>query len=173
MEEEEKGGMPQGLWDGPSAVQRLPQIPLNPYQQSLERGTSPQPLSVNTVKYWSDFSRVFYHPRSIVQLNEYDLESTLMPFERWDTGEELFSSLDREHDLLDRDLRPFAEESDQLQGIQIITAADDAWAGFAARYMDRLSDEFGKISLWVYGIEDDKQAPRVSSILSNRNDSIV
>ena len=165
MEEEEKAGtMPQGLWDGPSAVQSLPRIPQNPYQQSLEKGTASQPLSIESVRYWSDFNRVFYHPRSIVQLSDYDLESTLMPFERWDTGEELFSSLDREHDLLDRDLRPFAEESDQLQGIQIMTTADDAWAGFAARYMDRLSDEFGKISLWVFGIEDAIRAPSVSPL---------
>lgn len=78
-----------------------------------------------------------------------------MPFEKWDSGEELFNSLDKEHDLLDRDLRPFAEEADQMQGIQLIAGMDDAWGGFAARYMDRLKDEYGKTTIWFWGLEDD------------------
>lgn len=87
-----------------------------------------------------------------------------MPFENWDAGEDLFKSLDKEHDLLDRDLRPFAEEADQMQGIQILAGVDDAWGGFSARYMDRLKDEYGKTTTWFWGVEDDtKTAPRVSS----------
>lgn len=86
-----------------------------------------------------------------------------MPFENWDAGEELFSSLDKEHDLLDRDLRPFAEEADHMQGIQIMGGIDDAWGGFAARYMDRLRDEYGKTTIWFWGLEDNiKGIPRVS-----------
>lgn len=77
-----------------------------------------------------------------------------MPFENWDAGEDLFKSLDKEHDLLDRDLRPFIEEADQMQGIQLLTGVDDAWGGFAARYMDRLKDEYGKTTIWFWGIED-------------------
>lgn len=85
-----------------------------------------------------------------------------MPFEKWDAGEELFMNLDKEHDLLDRDLRPFAEEADQLQGLQVITGTDDAWGGFAARYMDRLRDDFGKKSIWVWALEGTEKGPRVS-----------
>ncbi|KAI9855789.1 MAG: mtDNA inheritance, partitioning of the mitochondrial organelle [Vezdaea acicularis] len=157
---QEGQAMPQGLWDGPTTIQSQPSIELNSYQRSLEDGLTPPALSPETVKYWSDFNRIYYHPRSIVQLNEYELNSSLMPFEKWDAGDELFASLDREHDLLDRDLRPFAEECDQMQGLQLITGADDAWGGFSARYMDRLRDEFGKTSIWVFGIEDGKQERR-------------
>jgi len=86
-----------------------------------------------------------------------------MPFENWNAGEELFNSLDKEHDLLDRDLRPFAEEADQMQGIQLMTGIDDAWGGFASRYMDRLRDEYGKTTVWVWGLEDGiATVPRVS-----------
>lgn len=77
-----------------------------------------------------------------------------MPFESWSTGEDLFNVLDKEHDILDRDLRPFAEESDQMQGIQIMSGVDDAWGGFAAKYMDRLRDEYGKTTVWFWGLED-------------------
>jgi hypothetical protein len=105
---------------------------------------------------------VYFHPKSIVQLNEYELSSTLMPFEGWNVGDELFNSLDKEHDLLDRDLRPFAEESDHMQGIQVIASVDDAWGGFAARYMDRIRDEYGKTAVYVWGLEDSiKSIPRV------------
>ena len=135
------------------------------YQQHLEEGLPAPQLNPQSIRYWSDFSRIFYHPRSIVQLNEYELNSRLMPFEKWDVGEELFSSLDKEHDLLDRDLRPFAEECDQLQGLQLFTGIDDAWGGFAARYMDRLRDEFGKTSIWVWGFEDGARVEREKHML--------
>jgi len=89
-----------------------------------------------------------------------------MPFESWKVGDELFSSLDKEHDLLDRDLRPFAEEADQMQGIQVVASVDDAWGGFAARYMDRIRDEYGKTTVYVWAIEDSiKATPRVVSPL--------
>lgn len=77
-----------------------------------------------------------------------------MPFEQWENGEELFTSLDRDVDLLDRDLRLWAEECDQMQGIKIYTGADDAWGGFASRYTERLRDEYGKLAIWIWGIED-------------------
>jgi Tubulin domain len=145
----------------PVILQNTP-IEQHPYQRSLDQGLDPPELSTETVRYWSDFNRVFYHPRSIIQLNEFELNSVLMPFEKWNTGEELFISLDKEHDLLDRDLRLFAEESDQLQALQIITGVDNAWGGFATRYLERLKDEFGKTSIWIWGLEDSHQNGRVS-----------
>lgn len=84
-----------------------------------------------------------------------------MPFEDWAVGEDLFNTIDREHDLLDRDFRAFAEECDQLKGIQIFTGADDAWAGFAARYIDRLRDEFGKKNIWTWALDSGGKADRV------------
>ncbi|KAG9247243.1 tubulin domain-containing protein [Calycina marina] len=142
------------LWNGRALIQRQAAIEQSAYQQSLEEGLPPPKLTTESVRYWSDFNRVFYSPKSIVQLNEYELNSGLMPFENWTSGEELFDSLDKEHDLLDRDLRPFAEEADHMQGIQIISGVDDAWGGFASKYMDRLRDEYGKTTVWFWGLED-------------------
>ncbi|KAH7038055.1 misato segment II myosin-like domain-containing protein [Microdochium trichocladiopsis] len=142
------------LWSGQPVVHRQQPITPSAYQQSLDAGLAAPELSTSTVKYWSDFSRVYYHPKSIVQLNEFELNSTIMPFEKWHTGEDLFANLDKEHDILDRDLRPFAEESDQMQGLQIITGLDDAWAGFSTRYIERLRDEYGKIPVWVWGVQE-------------------
>lgn len=153
-----------GVWGGGAPVIRpQPAIEPSAYQVALETGAAPPPIEKESVRYWSDFNRVYFHPKSIVQLNEYELSSSLLPFENWDAGEELFNSLDKEHDLLDRDLRPFAEEADQMQGIQIMASMDDAWGGFAAKYMDRLRDEYGKTTVWIWGMEDSiKHTPRVS-----------
>ena len=140
--------------NGPTVVQRQTAIQHNAYQQSLEDGLVPSELTAESVRYWSDFNRVYFHPKSVVQLNEYELNSSLVPFENWNAGEELFNSLDKEHDLLDRDLRPFAEEADHMQGIQLMASVDDAWGGFSARYMDRLRDEYGKTTVWFWGLED-------------------
>jgi len=120
-------------------------------------------LTAADVRFWPDFNRVFYHPRSIVKLHDHELNSTLMPFERWTTGEELFLNLDREHDLLDRDLRPFLEECDQIQGLQMLSNTDDAWGGFAAKYLEQIHDELGKTNAWVFGIEDGKPSETVQA----------
>ena len=141
--------------NGPTVIQRQATIYQSDYLKCLEEGLESPKLTTDSVRYWSDFNRVYFHPKSIIQLNEYDLNSSLMPFENWDAGEELFNSLDKEHDLLDRDLRPFAEEADQMQGIQLLAGVDDAWGGFAARYLDRLKDEYGKTTVWFWGLEDD------------------
>jgi len=90
-----------------------------------------------------------------------------MPFEDWAVGEDLFKELDKEHDLLDRDIRPFAEECDQLRAIQVFTGTDDAWGGFAARYVDKLKDEFGKQGIWVWGLGEGASLPRVCRRLSS------
>ncbi|SMR47369.1 unnamed protein product [Zymoseptoria tritici ST99CH_3D1] len=150
----------QSQWGGNTIPLNLPPIAPSSYQQALDQGLTPPTLSTETVRFWSDYNHLFYHPRSIVQLNEYELNSDLMPFEQWSKGEELFANLDREHDLLDRDLRPFLEECDQLQGIQVLSGIDDAWGGFASKYLERVADELGKGSRWVFGLQDTQRTTR-------------
>ncbi|RDW90120.1 misato family protein [Aspergillus mulundensis] len=159
----------QGLWDGKKVQQQLVPIPQSAYQKSLDTGIPAPQLSSETVRFWSDYNRVFYHPRSIVQLNDYELNSRIMPFEDWSLGEELFNELDKEHDLLDRDVRPFAEECDQLRALQIFTSSDDAWGGFTARYVDRLVDEYGKKAVLVWAIEDGRRTHQNSRLKREMN----
>lgn len=153
---------PTGLWEGMTTTHRQPTIQPSEYQRKLDLGLPTSQLHDADVRYWSDFNRVYYNPKSIVQLNEYELNSQIMPFEDWVAGEDLFRNLDRDFDLLDRDIRPFVEECDHMQGFQILTGANDAWGGFAAKYLDALRDEFGKMSIWCWGIEDSTRVVRVS-----------
>lgn len=93
-----------------------------------------------------------------------------MPFEKWENGEELFMSMDRDADLLDCDVRVWAEECDQMQGIQVFTGGDDAWGGFASKYVERLRDEYGKMPTWAWGIEEEQgKGQRAKQLLRTVN----
>jgi hypothetical protein len=165
-EPEDDGSLERpGVWPSKPIVQRAAPIPQSQYQTHLDAGLEPPPLSTSSVRYWSDYSRVFYHPKSLVQLSEFDVNDTLMPFEKWQVGMDLFEKLEREADLVDRDLRPFAEECDGLQGLQIVTGVDDAWGGWASAWLERLRDDYGKLSIWTWGLGDqggNMSTPRVS-----------
>lgn len=84
----------------------------------------------------------------------------------------MYTSLNKEYDLIDQDFRPFLEECDLLQGVHVLAGVDDCWGGFASRYIDRLRDEVGKVSLWVWGIEDGRVHQRVSAALNLRRGDI-
>ncbi|KAH0490250.1 hypothetical protein TgHK011_001727 [Trichoderma gracile] len=141
------------LWPGKPAVHRQAPLSQNTYQQALDAGLKPGALQPSDVRYWSDYSRVYYHPKSLVQLYDFELGSSIMPFERFETGAELFESLDKEDELVDRDWRPFVEECDQMQGVQVYASLDDAWGGFASAYVERLRDEHPKACIWVWGVQ--------------------
>lgn len=150
--EESDGSQVQ--WNKPAVILQQTPIEKCTYQQNLEQDLQPTSIEPDTVRYWSDYNRVFFHPRSIVQLNEYEVGSAWMPFEKWSVGEELFKTVDKDHDIVERDLRPFIEEADQMQAIQILSSTDDAWGGFAARYLDQVRDEYGKTAVVFWGLED-------------------
>ncbi|KAG9255216.1 tubulin domain-containing protein [Emericellopsis atlantica] len=141
------------LWSGQSVVQKQQPIEQSEYQKNLDAGADTSQLTQNKVRYWSDFSRIYYHPKSLVQLYDYELNSSIRPFERYAAGTELFDSLDKEHDIVDRDMRPFVEECDRMQGIQALATLDDAWGGFSTKYLEALRDEYPKTCIWLWGLQ--------------------
>ncbi|KAM0471635.1 hypothetical protein ACHAPX_009292 [Trichoderma viride] len=142
------------LWHGKTAVHKETAVSAIDYQKALDAGIQPaSKLAASDVRYWSDFSRVYYHPKSLVQLYDFELHSSIMPFERYSMGTELFASLEKEDEIVDRDWRPFVEECDQMQGVQVYTTLDDAWGGFAGSYLEALRDEHPKTCIWVWGLQ--------------------
>ncbi|KAK3900166.1 tubulin domain-containing protein, partial [Staphylotrichum tortipilum] len=136
---------------------------------ALDANAPPPRLTPASIRFFADYSRLFYHPRSVVQLQSHDLNSSLTPFEQYATGEELFRDLDREHDLLDRDLRLFVEEADCMQGVQVFGGVGDAWGGFTARYVERVRDEYGKVGVWVWGVDGEEGGGREKRLLRLAN----
>ncbi|KAM0248156.1 hypothetical protein ACHAQJ_009573 [Trichoderma viride] len=141
------------LWPGKPAIHKQNALSSIDYQRDLDAGVKPGKLTTSDVRYWSDFSRVYYHPKSLVQLYDFELHSSIMPFERFSMGTELFESLEKESEIVDRDWRPFVEECDQMQGVQVFTTLDDAWGGFASSYLEALRDEHPKTCIWVWGLQ--------------------
>ena len=113
------------------------------------------------MRYWSDYNRVYYHPRSIVQAYESDLSPEQKSFHLWSHGEDLFHTMDKENDIFDEQLRLLVEECDQSQGFQMLTSVDNGWGGFASNYVDRIADEMGRKSLWVWTLKGPTPQTRV------------
>ena len=43
-----------------------------------------------TVQYWSDFNRMYYHPKSINTMMQYQFEDEFMPFDIFSYGKNAF-----------------------------------------------------------------------------------
>ncbi|OLL21952.1 Protein dml1 [Neolecta irregularis DAH-3] len=144
-------------WDREIQEQKQPVIETE-YEKILRNevtDSNQQTVPVlSKVETWNDFNRVYYHPRSFVEITEYDLYGELAVLNTYDQGADLFQSLNREYDLFDHDLRSFLEECDSLQGIQVLCSVMDGWAGFSSEYLIELRDEFPKTSLISWAIEN-------------------
>jgi hypothetical protein len=92
---------------------------------------------------------MFYHPQSSIPL---DIHALNPGFPNFAAGEELFEREDAANDVFDRDFRPFAEDSDHMQGVVVIVDDEDAWGGFAASYLERLRDRLGRTTIMVWGV---------------------
>ncbi|GAO51191.1 hypothetical protein G7K_5302-t1 [Saitoella complicata NRRL Y-17804] len=148
---------PLSLWGGQQSSYIHEQVPKNQYQQHLDSGApadlEKQLLSTETVKVWSDFNRIYYHPRSLKQLNGYDADGGIDPFDSYLKGKELYEKLEHDHGVFDSDFRPLLEEADQLQGVNVLTGTRDGWGGFSASYLEILRDEMPKMTIHTYGLE--------------------
>ena len=51
----------------------------------------------------------------------------------------------------------------------MFASIDDAWGGFAARYLERMSDEHGKGCRWVFGLQQGEQTTRQRQMLRLAN----
>jgi hypothetical protein len=48
-----------------------------------------------TVQYWSDFNRIYYHPKSINAVTQYQFEDEFMPFDTFSYGKNAFLAHER------------------------------------------------------------------------------
>src|ERR1700759_2315338 len=147
-----------------AAVIRQPIIAPHPYQSHLEEPSVPPNISTSSVRFWSDYNRIYHHPRSLVQLETTSLAASMAPMQSWNFGLELFEKEDKEHDLLDRDFRFFAEECDQMQGVVIMAGVDDAWGGFTQGYIEKLRDELAKGVIWVWALDGTVNTSRTTPV---------
>ncbi|TPX32574.1 hypothetical protein SeMB42_g07598 [Synchytrium endobioticum] len=135
----------------PFTPQSLNQLPIQP--------SSPPPPTFSdvldaSVHVWSDFSKLVYHPKSIAQLSMYSHENDISPFALFGQGRDVWKNRDFREDIIDDRIRFFLEDSDSLQGFQILTNTNDGFGGLASCVMDAILDDMPKASLMTYGISE-------------------
>ncbi|GER43734.1 misato-like protein [Striga asiatica] len=103
----------------------------------------------NSVLYWTDFSKVHYHPQSIYELS--GLWSDVQDFNNYGIGREAFSGGLRADEISER-LRFFVEECDLPQGFQFIVDDSGGFSGVAAEFLENISDEYTNIPVLLYSV---------------------
>ncbi|XP_028078157.1 protein misato homolog 1 isoform X2 [Camellia sinensis] len=101
----------------------------------------------NEVQYWTDFSKVHYHPQSLYELN--GLWTDVQQFNNYGIGRDAFSEGLRGEEINER-LRFFIEECDHIQGIQFIVDDSGGFSGVAAEFLENIADEYTNIPVLLY-----------------------
>ncbi|KAI1790586.1 tubulin nucleotide-binding domain-like protein [Ganoderma leucocontextum] len=145
-------GPAAGQWDGGVAEYRQDPIPKSEYHNRLEvgelqdNGAEDEELASATdltrVRFWSDYSRVFLHPRTSQRLP--DLADWEAVDGDWNKSRETFQQHDSDHDLMENEMRSFVEECDGLQGLQLMSDCV-TFGGFTDAFLTAFRDEFPKL----------------------------
>ncbi|KAI8647274.1 tubulin domain-containing protein [Parasitella parasitica] len=107
-----------------------------------------------TVNNWSDYNRIYYHPRTINPIVTHQMDNDITPFDNFTIGKQSYQDNEKEMDIFEDNFRFFVEECDNLQGFQILTDVDDAFGGFSEGLLHNICDEFGKTPIMTYGMSD-------------------
>ncbi|OJT12345.1 Protein dml-1 [Trametes pubescens] len=130
-------------------------IPKSAYQARLEAGESDEledkdvTTDTSNVRFWSDYSRVYYHPRSFQKLP--DLAEWERAEGEWNASKETFEKHEHEHDIMDDDVRFFIEECDGLQGVQLLSDCG-SFGGFTDAFITAFRDEHPKIPSLAFAL---------------------
>lgn len=127
----------------------------------------------NEVQYWTDFSKVDYHPRSLYELNGLWVDA--QQFNNYGIGRDAFSESMRGEEINDR-LRFFLEESDHIQGIQFIADDSGGFSGITAEFMENIADEYTSIPVLLYAVRSPGSfmnlQSRKQSVFQNLHDAV-
>lgn len=145
-------------WDGRVDKVAQPGYGDSAYQRHLESLGSegyvaPSRSTFNlegTVRTWSDYSRTYFHPRSLVALPSM-VDPVSMPVEAakdiWNSA----SYMDWADEATDA-LRRLAEECGKMQGVQLFTTSD-GWGGIASGLAEKFDDEIGRTDVVSFTID--------------------
>ncbi|KAJ3129079.1 Protein misato 1 [Nowakowskiella sp. JEL0407] len=120
------------------------------YSKSLETSS----------RYWTDFNRTNFHPRSVVEVPSYvhpelgadggELDSG--EFGMFTQGREVFADEVSRDTIIEEKFRFFLEECDSLQGLNIISDVNNGFSGLTSDIVESIYDDNPKISVMFYGV---------------------
>ncbi|KAI0946047.1 hypothetical protein AcV7_010128 [Taiwanofungus camphoratus] len=150
------------LWNGDVVEYRQEPVSKSDYQARLDAevddakesnalGDKPREAeaSPSDVRYWSDYNRVFFHPRTLQRLPDVaDWESAEGD---WGSSKAAFERHNADASLMEELFRLFVEECDILQGIQV-TNDTATFGGFTDSFLTAFRDEFPKLPCLTFSI---------------------
>ncbi|KAK9067102.1 hypothetical protein SSX86_014427 [Deinandra increscens subsp. villosa] len=118
------------------------------------------------VQFWTDFSKVHYHPQSLFELNG----SWMNPqeFNNYGIGRNTLSE-GLQGDEINERLRFFIEECDHVQGIQFMVDDSGGFSGVAASLLENIEDEYTNVPVLLYSV----RSPNSYNNLTSRKLSIT
>ncbi|KAI9355982.1 tubulin domain-containing protein [Zopfochytrium polystomum] len=152
--------MEANSWAEGTNVIEQERVPKNEFLRSLDEEANNSELRdfskdlQSSVKVWSDFNAMYYHPRTIAEVKQYQLNDTTTPFATFEQGRELWkSNSDLRDDVVEERFRFFLEECDAPQGIQVFAGTGDGFSGVSAALVEEMKDFIGKLPIVTFGIE--------------------
>ncbi|KAI9501026.1 Tubulin/FtsZ, GTPase domain-containing protein, partial [Coemansia spiralis] len=152
---EDTADQESALWGGQTEVYRQ-QLYAKP---TLPQTQSPDDDSVadgagdsyeRRIRYWSDFNELKYDSRSFNSVSGVEFGNSIGELNTFLEGMQVFAGEDGRDDVLEGNLRVFAEESDYLQGFQVFADAVGGFAGYGSAFMAKARDEFPKTPILLY-----------------------
>eukprot|EP00842_Homolaphlyctis_polyrhiza_P006799 jgi/Hompol1/711/HPOL_002411-RA len=167
-------------WKGKMQVYESEQISKNAFLQSLDhpeidpQTTFTKSLS-SSVRVWSDFNSLYYHPNSIFEITSHTHGDENNRFHLYTRGREVFEELSMMDHLVDDRIRVFMEESDSPQGFQIMLDSFDGFSGVASSLVEALSEEYPKKARIAFGISGpaDSKVPKELELVHSINRALT
>uniref|UniRef100_A0A8H7XJ48 Tubulin nucleotide-binding domain-like protein n=1 Tax=Psilocybe cubensis TaxID=181762 RepID=A0A8H7XJ48_PSICU len=151
-------------WNGELVEYKQDRISKSAFQSSLEededKNQSSDLVLIQDFRYWSDYSRVYYLPRTLQKIPDPpEWETTNVDLNH---GLEVFTRLNEETELMDGTLRLFVEDCDNIQGVQLINDTD-TFGSFMGTFFTHFRDEYPKLPSFSFpilsGATSDYDAP--------------
>ncbi|XP_008241539.1 PREDICTED: protein misato homolog 1 [Prunus mume] len=103
----------------------------------------------NGVQYWTDFSKVEYHPQSLYELSGLWVDP--QKFDNYGIGRESLSGGLQGEEISQR-LRFFVEECDHIQGFQFIVDDSGGFSPLAVDVLESIADEYTNVPVLLYAV---------------------
>ncbi|KAJ6554978.1 Misato segment II tubulin-like domain-containing protein [Mycena vulgaris] len=118
----------------------------------LDAGATSSADQLADVRYWSDFNRVYYVPRTVQKVP--DIPEWEDAEGNWAAGSDRFTRFDEDTGLMEGALRLFLEECETIQGIQLMHDTS-TFGSFMNSFLTSLRDDFGKLPLLAWPLLSD------------------
>ncbi|KAJ6584373.1 mtDNA inheritance protein Dml1 [Mycena capillaripes] len=148
----------QILWSGDPVEYKQEAVRKSHYQTIMEEldtnsGAPSSAVQPENIRYWSDFNRMYYVPRTIQKVP--DIPEWEDAEGNWTGGREVFTRYDEDSGLMEGPLRLFLEECETIQGIQLMHDTS-TFGSFMDSFLTAARDDFAKLPLLTWPLLSDE-----------------